>query len=95
MGLHAFSRGRGDRSQRVSNPDGFAQTETAAFVLGSDQPGWFDDIDVFDGIGVWRADFDCTGVQVIRARFRLRGPLVALPSGGHWAILVLVNDVTK
>jgi hypothetical protein len=94
MGLNAFNRARGDNSLRVVGPIDFDETETAAFVLGADGAGWFDDLIQFDGVGTYRTDFDCTGVNVLRARIRLRGPNIALPIG-TWVLTVLVNDNPK
>lgn len=92
MSLSPFQRGRGDVSLRVVQPDGFTQTETAAMVLGSDEPGWFENLDEDDGISVWRNDLDVTGVDLLRARFRIRGP-TAEPSPYQWQLQLLVDDV--
>ena len=92
MGLSPFKRGRADVSLRVVEPDGFAQTETAAMVLGSNESGWFENLDEDDGISVHRSDLDVTGVDLLRARFRIRGS-VAEPAPYAWQLHLLIDDV--
>lgn len=91
MGLAPFERGRGDVSLRVVEPVGFDQTDDAAMVLGSDEPGWMENLAEGDSVSVWR-NLDVTGVDLLRARFRTRGPS-APPSPYVWFLELLIDDV--
>lgn len=90
MSLSPFERGRADVSLRVVEPVGFDQTDAAAMVLGSDEAGWMENLAEDDSVSAWY-NLDVTGVDLLRARFRLRGPTVE-PTPYGWIFELLIDD---
>ena len=94
MSFTAWDRGRGIRQLRVVQPDGFDQSGNAAFVLGSDNAGVLEQIVNGDFICVRRI-VDLTGVNFIRARFRLRAPSVDPPLGLVWRASITIDCIEE
>jgi len=94
MSFTAWDRGRGVRQLRVVQPNGFPQSGNAAFVLGSDDPGYYEQIVRGDFVQVYRS-VDLTAVNFVRARFRLRGPSADPPAGLIWIASITIDLVDE
>lgn len=85
MDFNAWERGRGDEQLRVVEPDGFEQSEDAAFVIGSDRAKVFEYLTTFDYGRVVRTA-DLTGKNYVRARIRFATRSTPNANDRWWAI---------
>ena len=93
MGRTAFDIALG-RTQGRLQPEGFPPvTGEYAFVLGSDEPGHLCLLNSGDYSEVTQ-DVDCTGIDFVRVRLRLRTP-ASLPAGHFWEASLLVDGVKQ
>ncbi len=83
------------RQLRVVQPDGFDQTGTAAFVLGSDEAGYQERLVRGDFVQVYQQGVDLTNINFVRARFRLRGPAADPPASLVWRASVTIDFVDE
>ena len=89
MGFSAFNIDLGQTQGRL-RPEGFPPvTGEHAFVLGSDVPGHRHGLNPGDHAEVAQ-DVDCTGIDFIRARLRMRTP-ATMPAGFFWVASVRVD----
>ena len=89
MGFTAFNIDLG-RTQGRLRPEGFPPvTGEHAFVLGSDAPGHRHLLNPGDRAELAQ-DVDCTGIDFIRVRLRLRTP-ATMPAGLYWQASVRVD----
>ena len=92
-GFTAFDIDLG-RTQGRLQPEGFSPvTGQNAFVLGSDEPGHLHLLNPGDHSEVAQ-DMDCTGIDFVRARLRLRTP-ATMPTGMFWEASLLVDGVKQ
>ena len=92
-GFSAFNIALGQTQGRLQ-PEGFSLvTGQHVFVLGSDEPGHMHLLSPGDHSEVAQ-DVDCTGVDFVRVRLRLRTP-ATMPTGMFWEASLLVDGVKQ
>ena len=92
-GFTAFDIALG-RTQGRLQPEGFPPvTGEHAFVLGSDEPGHRHLLNPGNHSEVAQ-DVDCTGIDFVRVRLRLRTP-ATMPTGMFWEASLLVDGVKQ
>jgi hypothetical protein len=93
MSRTAFDIDLGQTQGRLQ-PEGFSPVSGEhAFVLGSDEPRHLCLLNPGDHTEVAQ-DVDCTGIDFIRVRLRLRTP-PSLPAGHFWEGSLLVDGVKQ
>ena len=92
-GFSAFDIALGHTQGRLQ-PEGFTPvTGEHVFVLGSDESGHMCLLNPGDHTEVAQ-DVDCTGIDFVRVRLRLRTP-ASLPTGHFWEASLLVDGVKQ